>query len=63
VIEQAAGPWAGCLRIKVRDLRRSIGDPFNQSRIPKSGYRFSEKDHAPPITQSGMTNRREVITL
>jgi hypothetical protein len=22
--------------------------------IPKSGYRFSEKDHAPPISYSGM---------
>ena len=31
--------------------------------IPKSRYRFSEKDHAPTRTSSGTTNRREVIPL
>jgi hypothetical protein len=31
--------------------------------IPKSGYRFFGKDHAPPITLSGMTIRRKVIPL
>jgi hypothetical protein len=31
--------------------------------IPKSGYRFSEKDHAAPKSQSEMTIRRIVISL
>jgi hypothetical protein len=31
--------------------------------IPKSGYRFSEKDHAQRRSQSGMTVRRKGITL
>jgi hypothetical protein len=35
LIEQAAGPWAGCLLIKDRDLRQSIGDPFNKASVNK----------------------------
>jgi len=31
--------------------------------IPKSGYRFSKKDHAQTKSWSGMTTRREVIAL
>jgi hypothetical protein len=31
--------------------------------IPKSGYRFLEKDHAPAKTWSGMTIRRKGIPL
>src|SRR5215471_10235531 len=31
--------------------------------IPKSGYRFSEADHAPTITQSTMAIRRKAIAL
>src|SRR5262245_17651658 len=31
--------------------------------IPKSGYRFFGKDHAPPKSWSGMTIRRKVIPL
>jgi hypothetical protein len=31
--------------------------------VIRAGYRFSGKDHAPTITWSGVTIRREVITL
>jgi hypothetical protein len=34
-------------------------DEGGSSMIPKSGYRFSEKDHALTISKRGMTNRRK----